>query len=56
MKHKAVIHTGFPSTLKHEAAARVKGRHMKKSGWGGERIGLLRFKCGLRRERKGEIV
>ena len=25
MRYKAVIHTGFPSTLKHEADARAKG-------------------------------
>ena len=26
MRYKAVIHTGFPSTLKHEAAAREAGK------------------------------
>ena len=29
MRYHAVIHTGFPSTLKHEAEARVKGAALR---------------------------
>ena len=30
MRYKAVIHTGFPSTLKHEAEARAKGAALRR--------------------------
>jgi len=52
MKYKAIIHTGFPSTLKHEAAARVKGQYGKKRRVWAKRVRGIVNKLCVRRAKK----
>ena len=52
MKYKTSTHTAFPSTLKHEAAARVKGQYGKKRRVWVKRVRGIVNKTCVRRAKK----